>query len=38
MHIVKVLSGLYGHIPVARHAASILFSVNNASHTFLKKE
>ncbi len=36
--IVRVLSGSYGHIPVARNAASILLSVNDASYTFLKNE
>lgn len=34
--IARVSSGSYGYILVARHTNLILFSVNDASHAFLK--
>ena len=38
MHIIRVLSGLSDHIFVTRYTISILFFVNNASHTFKRIE
>lgn len=38
MHIIKILFKLYGYIPIACYIAFILFSINDTSYVYLKKE